>query len=409
MSVHRAEHPIVRIVFACALLLVGFAPSLRAQETTDDGCCETPDPAAVEKALEETSLPAAGIPDVVLLDQSGAERKFSSELVGDRTVVLGFFFTRCTTICPPLTATTAQLQDLWNAERPEGIARDEVHFISLSLDPTHDTPTRLATWAKTFGADPGWSFVTGDKAAIDTVLEHFGVAVGRPEEHAPILLIGDRVTGTWRREYALAPAKDLHRVLSDRVVARHAAVVEAAPRVADARPENPSAHGYFGDLPIVDQRGDTQRLYTDLIRGRTVVVSCFFSTCTGICPPMHRNLLEIGATFEEEVGKELFFLLVTVDPETDTVPTLSTFAEGLGVDAGWHLLTGSKDQVEAVLGKFGLTTPAKENHKGVFLIGNDRTGLWEKAFGLGQADELIPIVERVLRDRGEGESSAATP
>jgi hypothetical protein len=35
----------------------------------------------------------------------------------------------------------------------------------------------------------------------------------------------------------------------------------------------------------------------------------------------------------------------------------------------------------------------------ILIIGNERTGLWKKAFGLAKSDELIKVVESVLNDK----------
>jgi protein SCO1 len=35
----------------------------------------------------------------------------------------------------------------------------------------------------------------------------------------------------------------------------------------------------------------------------------------------------------------------------------------------------------------------------IMIIGNERTGLWKKAFGLAKSDELISVVESVLNDK----------
>ncbi len=421
-----------RIALGCVLalsLLFCSGAGLSAQTKVEkaDDCCDAPTAEEAKAALEKSGVTgkAYDVPDLEVIDQAGKTHRFGPDLIAGKTVVIGFFFTRCTTICPPLTATMAQMQDLLIAGGHKDVA-----FLSISLDPTHDTPARLATWAKTFGADPGWTFLTGESSTIDEILREFGVAVARPEDHAPILLVGNESSGVWRREYALAPAGDLvEKVLEVRSSPVSKGPVSKGPvskspvsksPVAEAgdsgeagvtsRPVNESAHGWFTDLPIVDQHGQTHRLYTDLIRGRTVVVSCFFSTCTGICPVMHRNLLEIASAFEGDLGKDLFFLLVSVDPETDTPERLATFANGLGVDAGWSFLTGTPEQVNPVLHKFGLTTVDKESHKGIFLVGNDRTGLWEKALGLGKSEDLIPIVDRVLHDvNPEAKTPLATP
>ncbi|HYP52945.1 MAG TPA: hypothetical protein VEQ42_05360 [Pyrinomonadaceae bacterium] len=41
------------------------------------------------------------------------------------------------------------------------------------------------------------------------------------------------------------------------------------------------------------------------------------------------------------------------------------------------------------------------------IVGNERTGLWKKAFGLAKAEELVAVVESVVVDKGE--TTAARP
>ena len=39
----------------------------------------------------------------------------------------------------------------------------------------------------------------------------------------------------------------------------------------------------------------------------------------------------------------------------------------------------------------------------LFLIGNDRTGLWKKAFGLAPPEAILPVVDSVMNDQGDKE------
>ncbi len=49
--------------------------------------------------------------------------------------------------------------------------------------------------------------------------------------------------------------------------------------------------------------------------------------------------------------------------------------------------------------KLGQYVETKDNHKTVVLIGNEPKGVWKKAFGLANADELIKLVEEVLKEK----------
>src|SRR5687768_7325608 len=69
----------------------------------------------------------------------------------------------------------------------------------------------------------------------------------------------------------------------------HAGHGAASPR---QQPGSKSSAGekYFSDVELLDQDGRKVRFYTDLLKGKTVVVNSFFTTCTSVCPPMIANL-----------------------------------------------------------------------------------------------------------------------
>lgn len=161
-----------------------------------------------------------------------------------------------------------------------------------------------------------------------------------------------------------------------------------------------TAHRYFTDVVLVNQDGKEMRFYSDLLKGRVVIINVFFTSCTSVCPPMTRTLERIQEWLGDRLGKDAYILSVTVDPEVDTPPKLKAFAESFGVRPGWHLLGGKKEDVQFALRKIGQFVEARDNHSTILLVGNERTGLWKKAFGLAKPSELITVVESVLEDTG---------
>ncbi len=78
-----------------------------------------------------------------------------------KIIVLSFFFTRCPTICPKLGAAMKKLQNSF----PENDSI--VQFISMSVDPKHDSVAQLRNWAEKFQVNPdNWWVVTGDRDSI---------------------------------------------------------------------------------------------------------------------------------------------------------------------------------------------------------------------------------------------------
>lgn len=167
---------------------------------------------------------------------------------------------------------------------------------------------------------------------------------------------------------------------------------------ADA-PATSAAHRYFTDTELIDQDGRPQRLYRDLIQGRTVVVNTFFTTCTGICPPLSRRMEQIRERLGERVGKDVYLISISVDPERDSPPRLKEYARRYKATPGWFFLTGRKENVDFALRKLGQRVAAPEDHSSVLIIGNDRTELWKKAQGLAQEEDVLQVVESVANDR----------
>ena len=158
---------------------------------------------------ESYSFSAAKIPNARVLDQNGKQLNFYDDLIKGKSVAINFVFTTCTAICPSLTATFRKVQQ-------EARARNlDVQLISISVDPTVDTPERLQEFAKKFKVEPGWTFVTGDKAEVDSVLQALGVAVSNKNDHTPMVLIGNDVSDHWTRAYGLSsPATIVDLIVS---------------------------------------------------------------------------------------------------------------------------------------------------------------------------------------------------
>lgn len=138
----------------------------------------------------------APVPDVEVVDHDGTRLRFRSDLVGGRTVVVNAVYTECTNVCPMMGRAFAALQTALG----DRLGKD-VLLISVSRDPEHDTPARLAAWRKRFGAKPGWIAVTGKKAAIDALLRVLTGDPARTGGHSAVALFGDERSGIWLREY----------------------------------------------------------------------------------------------------------------------------------------------------------------------------------------------------------------
>jgi len=172
----------------------------------------------------------------------------------------------------------------------------------------------------------------------------------------------------------------------------------AAPATTNGT-ENAAAK-YFTDIELVNQNGEKMRFYSDLLQGKTVIIDSFFATCQGSCLPMTRNLEKVQDALGDRLGKDARIISISVDPTVDTPAELKAFAKKFHARPGWYFLTGSKENVEFVLKKLGQFVEDKNDHYNIFIIGNERTGLWKKAFGLAKSEEIVKVVDSVIDDKG---------
>ena len=163
--------------------------------------------------------------------------------------------------------------------------------------------------------------------------------------------------------------------------------------------EKSPAAKYFSDVELLDQDGRKLRFYSDVLKNKVVVINTFFTTCTSICPPMNRNFEKMQEALGDRLGKDVFLVSISVDPDTDTPTRLKEYGKRFHAQPGWLFLTGKKENVDWALYKLGQYVETRDNHTSIFIIGNEPKGLWKKAFGLAKAEELIKIMEDVIADR----------
>ena len=98
--------------------------------------------------------------------------------------IADFIFTNCTTVCEPMTAEMAALQQKF---KDEDIP---VEFVSFTVDPTVDTPEILKSYVQNFTDDlSNWHLLTGySQEEIETFArDHFQSIVQKPASSNQVL------------------------------------------------------------------------------------------------------------------------------------------------------------------------------------------------------------------------------
>jgi protein SCO1/2 len=184
-------------VLAAASLVATAVPYAAAQEDAD--------PQAHHQMMRETQTSTAQytLPDVTLIRDDGRKVLLKNEIDDGRPVVLTFIYTACTSICPVITQTLAELQSELGAQR------DKVHLMSITIDPEHDTPARLKEYAAKFGAGPEWQYYSGTVEATIAAEKAFNVFREDKMNHNPVVLLRAAPGEPWLRIDGFATAQEL--------------------------------------------------------------------------------------------------------------------------------------------------------------------------------------------------------
>jgi cytochrome oxidase Cu insertion factor (SCO1/SenC/PrrC family) len=145
----------------------------------------------------EFAPPAAGtytlqkiqpVAEAALLDSAGRAIKLSSVTTAKITL-LTFFYTYCADPlgCPLAYQIFSELRD--RLVRDARMAQ-QVRFVSVSLDPTNDTPAAIASYSSVISGNPNfeWRFLTAQSVGqLLPVLEDFGqdVSIERAADGTP--------------------------------------------------------------------------------------------------------------------------------------------------------------------------------------------------------------------------------
>ena len=137
-------------------------------------------------------LPAGGAAEIladygIVPDFRLTERGGSTVTLADlrgKVWLANFIYTECTETCPLQSLQVQRLQKEFAGAR-------DLRFVSITVDPAHDTTEVLQRYAERYGADPGhWLFLTGPKAAIFALAKDgfkLGVSDASPAARSGVL------------------------------------------------------------------------------------------------------------------------------------------------------------------------------------------------------------------------------
>jgi cytochrome oxidase Cu insertion factor (SCO1/SenC/PrrC family) len=155
------------------------------------------------------------------------------------------------------------------------------------------------------------------------------------------------------------------------------------------------------DVTVYDQNNRRLNFYTDLVKGKTVIINFIFTTCTTICPPLTATFRRVQQDLGERAGRDVHLISVSVDPTVDVPERLKSFAVNFKAGPGWSFVTGDGQDIERLLKSLGAYVADKNDHTPMILIGNDAAGFWTRTYGLSSASRLVQIVNEAAAKKAD--------
>lgn len=162
---------------------------------------------------------------------------------------------------------------------------------------------------------------------------------------------------------------------------------------------------YQLDSSWTDQHGAEQQL--DRFRGSVVVLAMVYTQCDYACPRIISDMRRIRGELGAE-DRDIRFVLVSIDPEGDTVERLASFGEETGLtERGWTLLRSNEGNVRELAAVFGVqyrrVSETDFAHSNVVSVLDRQGEIAHQQVGLGATSApAIAAIESLLAKRKDG-------
>lgn len=152
---------------------------------------------------------------------------------------------------------------------------------------------------------------------------------------------------------------------------------------------------FFTNLPVVNQDGKALKFYDDLIKDKVVVIMFIYTSCTDICPLTTARMTQIEDKLGDAVGRDIFIISLTVDPEHDTPEKLKAYSKAFGTGPGWTFVTGKPEDIRAINYRLGERSTILSEHRNEIVLGNDATGEWQRDNVMGDMDRVVLTIREM--------------
>ena len=155
------------------------------------------------------------------------------------------------------------------------------------------------------------------------------------------------------------------------------------------------------EATLVDQEGTTFQLSE--LEGGIAVITSIYVTCPLACPMIMRQVSEVIDALSDEEKQRVTVLVITMNPEEDSVAVLARYMQSMRLDpATYRLATGSPEVVHRLLDRLGVERRFNEatgqiDHVNLFLVTDPSARIaWRFALGETQAPYMVDALRRLI-------------
>ncbi len=298
---------------------------------------------------------------------SAEDEPFNTKSLAGDVWVASFFFTSCPSIC--------KLQNQQIAILQEEFADDGVKFVSITCDPTNDTPEVLRKYAESMQAQPGvWTFLTGEMDKLKPIVEDSFQVMFETQTHSDRLMVIDK-TGKLRGTFRATQDTDFRRakqmiekLLEEPYEAKSSAEKGDANETEVAQAKDKPRKQTMESFQLTDSL--EQSFDSKSLNGQVWLGSFFYTSCPGSCRMQNMEIARLRNDFKD---RGLKMVSITCDPDTDTPAMLAGYASVFQADPNrWYFVRGDFDYIQKIGEEFFNIEVKKQYHSDrIFLVNRE--------------------------------------
>ena len=333
--------------------------------------------------------------DSFAMTNQDGEKFNTAQFSGEKPFLVSFFFATCPSICKDLNKQVERLN--------EQLKKEDVAFVTISVDPDRDTTEVLKKYADGFGAQsPRWTFLRGQPYEFKEVGEHmFRVEVVDMANHTDNIMLVDK-WGKFRDRFKWDDPYDMKRLV--KVVKKVAAeteppmdrIVRTRNAMVGLEPIDLSTVAFLREFHLFTS--DEKPFFSRDLTGEVWIANFFFTSCPTICKQQTKHLEGLQSRLGQNPTK---LVSITTDPGTDLPAKLREYAREHNADPDrWLFLTGNEKAIPRISAEFfGAMGGADHHSTELFVVdkwGNVRGRFsWQDA---AQEVEMLGLVDSLWKE-----------